>query len=260
MSVFRAATSNEWPSKSDHNIHSVTYCVIRWSLVQALTTNNVAAIIGLFVPSTGLRTHSLSSSQDISPVTDKTNIISMTKEATFSLTPQTSHLIYKFREPPFQDTDNIISHLVRQTGLPYMKRSTFWRCINCDCWMVILILVLTLNVELGWNIFRLPTEQLSKFSSTRFRWYYMVLKTYSLLFSNCASQSVREYTSSCTYWWWEVVPSPLQYDRRRRKHDPKCELFCKASVVSYCSQSVDYFPNHANLAPLYTALQSTNGV
>jgi hypothetical protein len=41
------------------------------------------------------------------------------------VTPQPSHLIYELREPPFQDTDIIISHLVREIGLPSTKRTTF---------------------------------------------------------------------------------------------------------------------------------------
>jgi hypothetical protein len=56
-------------------MHSVTYGVIKWSLVQALTTTNVAAIIGLLIPSTGIRMHSLLRLQDISLVNDKTKII-----------------------------------------------------------------------------------------------------------------------------------------------------------------------------------------
>jgi hypothetical protein len=51
------------------------YGVVRWSLVQALTTTNIAAIIGLLLPSTGLRMHSLLSLQDISLVNDKMKIM-----------------------------------------------------------------------------------------------------------------------------------------------------------------------------------------
>ena len=56
-------------------MHSVTYGLTRWALVQALTTTNVAAIIGLLIPSTGLRMHSLLRLQDISLVNDMTKII-----------------------------------------------------------------------------------------------------------------------------------------------------------------------------------------
>lgn len=73
--MFHAVTSNKWPSKSGHNMHSVTYGLTRWALVQALTTTNVAAIIGLLIPSTGLRMHSLLRLQDISLVNDMTKII-----------------------------------------------------------------------------------------------------------------------------------------------------------------------------------------
>ena len=75
---------NDHKNPATTYVHSVTYGVIRWSLVQALTTANVAATDGLIIPSTGLRMQSLLSLQDINPVIDTTKIIWMQKEATFS--------------------------------------------------------------------------------------------------------------------------------------------------------------------------------